>query len=257
VEILNPIIEREFEEDKYAILDVRARDAFGNRFNIEIQRTLPTALRERLTYYAAAQLVEQLGAGDDYVALRPSIGICILDAVIFKRIDDLHLDFRLMNEKHRLMLTDHLQIHLLELPKYAPFEHNEVVSDPIEQWCYFFLRADELTAGEIVRNLRDAVFLEATEVLEMIARDPEQRSLYETRLKAERDARAKFEYAREEGHKEGHKEGEVVGEVRGKVKILRDLLHETFPTDTELQTYTLEQLAHVELSFQHRLRERG
>jgi len=41
-----------------------------------------------------------------------------LDAVIFRQVDDLHLDFRLMNEKHRLALTDQLQIHLLELPKY-------------------------------------------------------------------------------------------------------------------------------------------
>ena len=103
-------------------------------------------------------------------------------------------------------------------------------------------------AGEIVRNLPDPG-LEATEVLEMIARDPEQRSLYEARLKAERDARAKFDHAREEGRHEGRQEGEVVGEIRGKVKILRDLLDEPLPTDTELQTYTLEQLAHVELSY--------
>lgn len=113
VEILNPILEKEFEEDKYAILDVCASDAFGHRFDIEIQRSRPAALRERLTYYVATQLVEQLGGGDRYTELRPSIGICILDLLLYPQISDIHLDFRLRNSTHGLTFTDHLQIHLL------------------------------------------------------------------------------------------------------------------------------------------------
>ena len=133
VEIVNPIVGKEFEDDKFLILDVRAMDAFGRRFNIEIQRSLQAALRERLTYYIATQLVEQLGAGDDYDALRPAIGICILDAVLFPAVPDFHLDFRMANVKHGLALTDHLQVHLLELPKYRPPSDNGVIEDPIEQ----------------------------------------------------------------------------------------------------------------------------
>src|SRR6056297_3671957 len=257
VEILNPIVEKEFEDDKYAILDVRARDAHGHRFNIEIQRTLPTALRERLTYYAATQLVEQLGAGEGYELLRPSIGICILDAVMFGRVKDLHLDFRLINGKHGLTLTDHLQVHLLELPKYLLSSHNRAITDPIEQWCYFFTRAKTLTIEEIVQRLPDPVFSESAGVLEMISRDPEQRILYEARLKAERDARAKLDFARQEGRQEGREEGRQQGEAVGKVKVLRDLLDETSPTDDELQAYPLDQLASLESDFQRRLRKRG
>jgi predicted transposase/invertase (TIGR01784 family) len=137
VEIVNPIVGKEFEDDKFLILDVRAKDAFGRRFNIEIQRSLQAALRERLTYYIATQLVEQLGGGDDYDDLRPAISICILDAVLFRTVPDLHLDFRLANIKHGLTLTDHLQVHLLELPKYSPPGDNGVIRDPIDQWCYF------------------------------------------------------------------------------------------------------------------------
>lgn len=255
VEILNPIVEKEFEDDKYAILDVRARDTHGNRFNIEIQRSLPTALRERLTYYAATQLVEQLGAGEGYESLRPSIGICILDAVIFRQVTELHLDFRLMDSKHGLTLTDHLQVHLLELPKYASPSHNGVITDPIEQWCYFFLRADELTAEEIGRRLPEPVFLEATGVLEMIARDPDQRSLYEARLKAERDARAKLDYARNEGLEQGLEKGRREERLRT-VGILRDIAGASSPTDAELQLLSFEDLAALESDFQRRLRKR-
>ncbi len=253
VEILNPIIEKDFEEDKYAILDIRARDEIGHRFNIEIQRSRPAALRERLTYYAATQLIEQLGDGDSYTKLRPSIGICILDLMLYPHVSDVHLDFRLRNENHRLTLTDHLQIHLLELPKYALPSDNQVIVDPIEQWCFFFLRADELTTDQIVQRLPSPVFAEATGVLEMIARDPKQRSLYESRLKAERDVRAKEEYAHEKGREEGREEGEAIG----RVKLLRQLLGDDLPLECELRSMSLEDLALMEADLQHRLRERS
>ena len=261
VTVLNPIVEKEFEDDKYAILDVRARDVDGHRFNIEIQRSLPTALRERLTYYAATQLVEQLSAGQGYESLQPSIGICILDAVIFGQVNDVHLDFRLIDAKHGVTLTEHLQIHLLELPKYVLLSHNAIITDPIEQWCYFFTRARTLTAEEIMQRLPHPVFSESAGVLKMIARDPDQRRLYEARLKVERDARAKLDFARQEGREEGREqgrqEGRQQGEAVGKVKVLRDLLDETSPTDDELQASTLEQLASLESEFQRRLRKRG
>lgn len=255
VEILNPIVEKEFQGDKYSILDIRARDLYGRRFNIEIQRSRPAAIRERLTYYAATQLVEQLGAGAGYDSLQPAIGICILDAIIFANVDDLHLDFRQTNGKHGLVLTDHLQIHLLELPKYKRPRNNRVIADPIEQWCYFFAAANQSTAEELVRRLPDPVFSEATGVLEMIARDPEQRSLYEARLKVERDARAKCDYAMQQGMHEGMQQGRLEGRAIGKVMVLRDLLQETSPTDDELLGYSMDRLTELEADFRRRLQD--
>ncbi len=34
------VVEKEFAEDKYSILDVRARDEFGHRFNIQCPASL-------------------------------------------------------------------------------------------------------------------------------------------------------------------------------------------------------------------------
>lgn len=265
VEILNPIIEKEFDEDKYSILDVRARNAAGERFNIEIQRTRPASLPERLTYYVAGQLVEQIGAGQGYSELRPSIGICILDALLFPRLPDLHLDFRLLDAKHNQKLTDHLQVHLLELPKYDPPSDNVRIDDPIEQWCYFFRMAKGLTAEELSRRLPEAPFNEATGVLQMISRDPDQRSLYEARLKFERDVRAKQDEARQEGREEGRQEGRQEGEAMGlakgeaigKVKTLRQLLGEPELTSADLQAMSVEDLAVAAQQLQRRLRDRN
>ncbi|WP_164104132.1 Rpn family recombination-promoting nuclease/putative transposase [Candidatus Laterigemmans baculatus] len=239
VRILNPTIEKEFEDDKWSLLDILAKDEKERLYDIEVQTTRPLGLRQRLAYYAASLLVRQLESGDDYHELRPSIGICLLDAVEFSEEAALHHSFELRTEGG-LSLTDCLRIHLLELPKYVPPSDNRVITDPVEQWLYFFCRADESTA-------------EATGVLEMIAKDPEERRLYNERLKMERDERARNLQAREEGRHEGRQEGELVG----RVKLLQSLNGDTPDTTEKLLALGGERLLAMERDLQQRLRERS
>ena len=49
VEILNPIQGKDRSEEKLVVLDVLAKDRIGQRFNIEMQTTLPADLAKRLT----------------------------------------------------------------------------------------------------------------------------------------------------------------------------------------------------------------
>ncbi len=253
VEILNPMIDKEFEDDKYSILDVRARDSNGRRFNIEIQRTIHATLAERLAFYTACQLVEQLSSGDGYDALRPSIGICILDRVMFQDVNAVHLDFRLHDPKLALTLTDHLQIHLLQLPKYFFPSNSQSISVPLEQWCYFFRHANDASDAELLQLLPDTVFEEAIGVLKMIARDPQQRQLYELRLKVERDARANLASAIQQGIEQGIEQGRRDG-VISKVKLLRDLLRVTTPSDSELAEMAMAQLDQLDVDYERQLR---
>jgi len=53
VEIVNPIVWKEFEADKLSILDILAIDDADRRLNVEVQRTKPTCLPQRLAYYSA------------------------------------------------------------------------------------------------------------------------------------------------------------------------------------------------------------
>jgi predicted transposase/invertase (TIGR01784 family) len=176
-----------------------------------------------------------------------------LDAVLFQEVDDLHLDFRLINAKNQIELTDCLQIHVLELPKYVPAGDNRRIEDPIEQWAFFFRRASDLTAEELHASLPDEVFSEATGILEMIAKDPQQRSLYEERLKMQMDEQARLQAARAEGRAEGRTEGEA----RGRIRVLQQLLGLPEWTEEEFQGRSWEDLATMEAELQRRLRERG
>jgi predicted transposase/invertase (TIGR01784 family) len=127
---LNPILDREFEEDRLWSLDIKARDADGKLFNIEVQTTLPAELPERLAYYACSMFVGQLSRGDEYDELRPAIGICVLDGILLTSSAAVHSDFRFPSIDS--VLTDHLQIHLLELPKYDPPSDNRTITHPID-----------------------------------------------------------------------------------------------------------------------------
>ena len=147
------------------------------------------------------------------------------------------------------MLTDCLRIHLFELPKYVPPSDNRVISDPVEQWLYFFCRADDSTAEELVSRLPHPVFAEATGVLEMIARDPEERRLYNERLKMERDERARNLQARQEGRQEGA--------MIGRVQILQELNGLTCQSADDLARLSAEELGVLETELQRRLRERS
>ena len=149
VEIINPILGKEDDADKLSILDVAARDSTGRLYDIEMQTSLPAGLSQRLAYCTASMYVGQIGESDDYTLLRPAISICVLDALMFRNSPQIHSDFRLRSRDGHLQLTDGLQIHLLELPKYTIPSDNRVITDPVEAWLYFFRQADEMTTEDI------------------------------------------------------------------------------------------------------------
>jgi predicted transposase/invertase (TIGR01784 family) len=115
VKILNPFLGKESADDKLSVLDILATDEHGRFLNIEMQTSLSTGLSQRLTYYVASVYVGQLHEGHQYAALRPAISICVLTQALFAGSSALHLDFRLRESSSDLILTDDLQIHLLQL----------------------------------------------------------------------------------------------------------------------------------------------
>jgi len=70
---------------------------------------------------------------------------------------------------------------------YVVPSDNKPIVEPVEQWLCFFRKAANLTAEELALRLPDPVFTEAIGVLQMIAKNPGERQMYEDRLKAERD----------------------------------------------------------------------
>ena len=71
LELLNPLNERDFADDKLTVVDVKAWDASGRIFQIEVQLLVKTALAARMLQNWATLYNAQLNKGDAF-ALRRS-----------------------------------------------------------------------------------------------------------------------------------------------------------------------------------------
>ena len=243
VEFLDPKLGQESAADKLSILDIRATDEHGRSLNIEMQTTLPAGMSQRLAYYASRLYVSQMTEVTRYADLRPAVSICVLTKSMFPAIPELHLDFRLREVSGKL-LTDDVQIHLVELPKLRVTAENVREATPIEQWAFFLQNAHVLTLEEIQQLFPDPEFSEAAGVLEMISLTPAQHQLYEDRLKAQKDAEARLEGARLEGN------------LQSRVQLLQELLGITAPSADELSSYSAPQLSILEEELKSQLRDR-
>jgi predicted transposase/invertase (TIGR01784 family) len=192
-------------------------------------------------------LVDQIGDGDSYRKLGPSVGICILNSVHFSQLAEYHSEFRLRT-RSGLELTNCLEIHLLELPKYAPLDDNAPIADPRDQWMYFFRRANGSSVDELLERLPDPVFERAVGVLEMISRTPDQRRHYDARLKWELDENTRIQTAFEEG--------EALGRIE-LIRTLENLLQMQISSDAELRGKSIEELRQRAQYLQELIRNRS
>ncbi|MFN0054430.1 MAG: Rpn family recombination-promoting nuclease/putative transposase [Planctomycetales bacterium] len=282
VTILNPILGKEFADDKLSVLDILAEDEHGRKFNIEMQTSMSSELSQRLAYYLSGVYSSQLTEGLDYSALRPAISICVLTRSMFPDDPRLHLDFR-MRESSGLILTNDLQIHLLELQKLQVLAENVRQATTIERWAFFLMNAHLLSQNEMSRIFPDQEILEAAGVLVMISKSPREQQFYDARLKFQRDeatrqaaARRQADEAeraiesaranallegraegRAEGLREGKSQGIERGQLLGRIALLQELLGVAEPAPGDISNDDDQRLSELAGELQVRLRSRG
>ena len=139
VEILNPYNEKEFLEDKLSIVDVKARDAEGAIYQIEIQLVSYANLPERILYNWADIYSQQLQSGDHFRVLRPAYAIWLLaDTLIADDTDYVHV-YKIRDNKGRT-LNNHCGIWLLELDKF----NTPHIETEQQRWLQFFKEGERL-----------------------------------------------------------------------------------------------------------------
>jgi predicted transposase/invertase (TIGR01784 family) len=116
VEILPPGPEAGAVEDKFVYLDLRVRLASGEQVDVEMQTRRHLALRPRILFYWGRMYTGQLKRGQPYSGLQRCVVVLITD------FDELpgarfHSVFQARERTTCDLLTDHLELHVLELPK--------------------------------------------------------------------------------------------------------------------------------------------
>lgn len=189
--------------------------------------------------------------------------------MMFPKISVGHLKFSLSDLQYELELTDHFQIHTVELPKYNVHVSNCPIGVCLEKWAWLFQRAVELDAAELRSLLPEPAFQKMIGILEMISKTEVQRHIYESQQRAARDRAWQLKSAIreavstgvEEGRQEGRQEGEqlgiAIGQRIGQVRLMEQFLNEQQSDEHDLASLTLAELDQRVVKLQSRLASRG
>ena len=248
VEIKGTDLEKQFIDDKYSRLDIKAETNNNEIINIEIQLKNEYNMIKRSLYYLSKMYEEQLGEGEDYSKLNRTVCINILNFKYLKT-EKFHTGYRLKELETNEELTDVIEMHFIEIPK-LPEESDE--KDILMAWTEF-LRDPE---SEKVRSIEMSIeeIREAKDELIRLSNDESQRELYEMRSKILKDKvsalneaeRKGIEKGRKEGIEKGRKEGIEKGIKQRNIEIAKNLLDvlddETISLKTGLTIEKIQQL---------------
>ena len=239
VEIKNSDLEKEYIEDKFSRLDVKALTSNKEIINIEIQLKNEYNMIQRSLYYWSKLYEEQLSEGDRYDKLSRTVCINILDFKYLKN-DRFHNGYRLKEIETNEELTDLQEIHFIEIPKLKRFESTEEIVDLLEGWVEF-LRDPE---SEVIRKLEmsNKEIREAKDELYRLSRNSKERELYYLREKSLRDEISALANAKEKGLKEGLKQGLFEGKLESARSFLDILDDDTIATKLNIDVDMIKKL---------------
>ena len=203
VEIKNPFNLKTIALEKETILDVKALDNTGRQFDIEVQSTGDYHFRARSLYYWAKLYVSQLTEGDQYKTLKPAICINVLDFTLLEPIKRFHSCFMLQDIcEPENILTDHLMLHFIELPKF----NNKEIKTKIQKWLLYL--TSEGKENDIMRILiqEDKEIEKAHNLYEKFTQNDEMMAVYEAREKYNKDHNSLMDSKLEEGKRKGKME---------------------------------------------------
>lgn len=240
----NTDINKDYIEDKFSRLDVKATTSNDEVINIEIQLKNEYNMIKRSLYYWSKLYSEQLNEGEDYSVLKRTICINILNFKYLKT-RKFHSGYRLKEIYSNEELTDVAEIHFIEVPK---LEEGTDEKDMLVNWVEF-LKDPE---SEKVRSLEMSIeeIRQAKDELIRMSNDDTQREIYEMRAKTLRDKVSALNEAErkgiEKGMQKGIQKGIKEGEKNKAIEIAKSLLDvldvDTIALKTGLSTDEINKL---------------
>ena len=219
VEILNPFNLKRHYKDKETIVDVKCITKNGTVVIIEVQLSGNSRFPERILYYWSSNYSKLLKKGEEYEDLTPVISINLLNFNLDKVNKNVHSCYMIYDTKNKRLLTDHLQIHIIELKKFK-FKDNDLKKD-LNYWLGFFTTNNmEAYMSEIVKE--KPIMEEAHKRYNNFIRSRLMMSEYEKKEIYQYDKQITLEEKRREGIKEGKAEGIKEGIKKGKLEGIKN-----------------------------------
>ncbi len=137
LQLEDPHLHREYEEDKLSILDISATLNTGTKVNVEIQLNNNHDMIKRSLYYWGRLYTSQLQKGMPYSSLHKTITINLLNFVMFPEYEAFHTIGILWNQQQQKLLSDDIEVHIVEIPKLLQQWREEKVNpweDSFVRW---------------------------------------------------------------------------------------------------------------------------
>ena len=188
VTVMNPYNPKAFMDDKYGIVDVKAKDFQGRVFQIEMQAWAKDGLPQRMLYSHAKICSSQLVEGANYAALPSVVGIWLLmhNLVPVKRTRKVELQYTWREAETGLCLDEGQMILVFQLQNLG--RDGKMETDRAS-WLRFFAEGKNINLDHPPEWVRRRPVLEkAVSVLRHISNDQREYLLYDSREKARRDS---------------------------------------------------------------------
>jgi predicted transposase/invertase (TIGR01784 family) len=206
VDILNPYNDREFQDAKLSIVDVKAKDSQDRLYQVEIQISNFRHLPARILYNWADIYSKQLKSGQDYILLKPTYSIWLLAEDLITSDNNYEHVYKLRDEQGQL-LNEHCTIYLLELNKYNARQ----ISNEEERWLMFFKDGEKLDDAALPDWMTTPEMQQAMNTLSVFSDKEHEYHLYQARQ----------EYLREQRTREIEREQDKEENLRNKKENLR------------------------------------
>jgi predicted transposase/invertase (TIGR01784 family) len=190
--IVDPHLIREHPSDKLGIIDVKLKTVSGKTIHIEIQIAPLPHMRERIAYYDAKMITEQIGKSEKYKDIRQVISIVITEQEFIEDSPNYHHRFTMYDSVNKVELTDIVEVHTLELSKLPA----EATGNRLCYWMEFIKAEGEIELEAVAQ--RDPLIKKAVARLMELSADEKPRLLYEAREKERMDMESREDWARTE-----------------------------------------------------------
>ena len=205
VDILNPFNLSEKAGNKESIVDLKAVTEDGIIVIIEIQTYSTKNFFERTLYYWSKNYSSVLKKGNQYEKLRPVISINLIDDILFDKTDNrMHTCYLLKEKNSNKILTDHIQMHYVEIPK---FDENADIKKELKNWILFLKSNKEEDMSQLLKE--DTIFEKAINKYNYFTDNEDLLNEYDRREAYLVYQHSLMRGSREEGKLEGLKEGQI------------------------------------------------
>ena len=196
---------------------------------------------KRTLFYWGKMYLENIKKGEDFKSLEKVITINILDFE-FLGTESYQSSFHLWEDLEKdYMLTDVVEIHFLELPKFRRKNDKNFKDSSIERWLTFLEKdISDNTLKELIEL--EPVIQKAENKIEYLSADKNAMELYWNRERSLHERANMINSAMDKGREEGREEGREAGKIESAISFLDILDDETIATKLGLEINLVKDL---------------